>query len=119
LHVHAADGGDVSALRGVGDLEVFDRQEAHRARSFGLRMSSRAYPIMVNARTTNTIARPGGTIHHQFPANGAPWPNAFSKIVPQEVWRGSPNPRNDSVASDRIAIATVSTVCAEMSGPTF
>ena len=40
-------------------------QQAHRPLSFGLRMSSRAYPIIVNESTTSTIATPGGTSHHQ------------------------------------------------------
>ena len=40
---------------------------------------------MVNESTSNTIATPGGTIHHQYPENAAPCPNACSKIVPHEM----------------------------------
>src|SRR5918996_1972502 len=65
------------------------------------------------------MATPGGTSHHQFPAVPAPAPNADSRIVPHEVLSGSPRPRNDSVVSERMAMATSRTVLAKMSGPTF
>ncbi len=65
------------------------------------------------------IATPGGNRYHQAPAEIAPWSNALSRIGPQEMWNGSPSPRNDSVVSVRIAAATVSVVFANTSGITF
>ena len=62
---------------------------------------------------------PGGTTYHHAPALGAPESNAFSSIVPHEMRVGSPSPRNDSAASDRIATATISTVLAKISGSVF
>ena len=59
---------------------------------------------------------PGGTTYHQAPALGAPELNAFSSIVPQEIFVGSPSPRKESAASERIATATISTVLAKISG---
>ena len=42
-----------------------DEKDAHRSRKVaGFMISSRANPHSVNASTTNTMARPGGTIHH-------------------------------------------------------
>jgi hypothetical protein len=49
----------------------------------------------------------------------APEPKAFCSVVPQETESGSPSPRNASVLSDRIAIATVRIVLAKIRGPTF
>ena len=63
--------------------------------------------------------RPGGITYHHAPALGAPDANAFSSIVPQEIRVGSPRPRNDSAASERIATATISTVLAKISGSVF
>src|SRR4029450_13909764 len=110
---HATHGRHRARLGLVGHLEVPPRQDAHRSRSFGLRISSSANPHRVNASTTNTIASPGGTSHHHWPELAAPAPNACSRVVPHDVERGSPRPRNDRVVSDRIAIATRSTVLAK------
>jgi hypothetical protein len=74
---------------------------------------------MVNARTTTTMATPGGTSHHQFPAVAAPALNAPSRMVPHDTLVGSPSPRNDSVLSERMAMATRSTVLAKIMGPTL
>ena len=63
--------------------------------------------------------RPGGITYHHAPWLGAPDSNAFSSIVPQEILVGSPSPRNDSAASERIATATISTVLAKISGIVF
>ena len=63
--------------------------------------------------------RPGGITYHHAPALGAPDSNAFSSIVPHEIRVGSPRPRNDSAASERIATATISTVLAKISGSVF
>ena len=59
--------GSVHAL-GYTRIEIADGQDAHRWRSFGFKISSSANPHSVNASTTNTMARPGGTIHHHCPA---------------------------------------------------
>ena len=59
---------------------------------------------------------PGGITYHQAPALGAPAWNAFSSIVPHEIRVGSPRPRNERAASERIATATISTVLAKISG---
>src|ERR671914_2716342 len=74
---------------------------------------------MVNARTTSTMAIPGGTSHHHCPAVAAPALKAASRIVPHEVLVGSPSPRNARVLSERMAMATSSTVLAKMMGPTL
>ena len=60
----ATHGGDRTGARAVGDVQVADGEDAHRSRSLGLKTSSSANPHIVNARTTRTIARPGGTSHH-------------------------------------------------------
>src|SRR3954447_15471468 len=62
------------------------------------------------------MQRPGGITYHHAPALGAPVSNAFSSIVPHEIRVGSPSPRNESAASDRIATATINTVLAKISG---
>ncbi len=63
--------------------------------------------------------RPGGITYHHASALGAPDSNAFSSIVPHEIRVGSPRPRNDSAASERIATATIRTVLAKISGSVF
>ena len=65
------------------------------------------------------IPRPGGTKYHQASSVTAPLSNASSSILPQDAFDGSPSPRNDSVASERITIGTVSVVLARISGETF
>ena len=81
-------------------------------------MSSRAYPIMVNESTNSTIATPGGTIHHQYPENAAPAERLLQDRAPRELLAlGSGRPRNESVVSVRIAIATMRMVFAKISGP--
>ena len=62
---------------------------------------------------------PGGITYHQASALGAPDSNAFSSIVPHEIRVGSPSPRNESAASERIATATIRTVLAKISGRVF
>ena len=62
------------------------------------------------------MQRPGGITYHHASALGAPDENAFSSIVPHEIWVGSPRPRKESAASERIATATIRTVLAKISG---
>ena len=58
--------------------------------------------------------------YHQAPCADARRPrSAFSSIVPHEIRVGSPRPRNESAASERIATATISTVLAKISGSMF
>ena len=49
----------------------------------------------------------------------APDSNASSSIWPHDGFSGSPSPRNESVASERITIGTVSVVLARISGDTL
>ena len=65
------------------------------------------------------MQRPGGITYHQASALGALAVNAFSSIVPHEIWFGSPRPRKASAASERIATATIRTVLAKISGSVF
>jgi hypothetical protein len=66
-----------------------------------------------------TTHRPGGRRYHQAPKLIAPAANASSSIEPQDTRNGSPRPRNDSVVSERMAIATVSVVFASTNGITL
>ena len=57
--------------------------------------------------------------YHHAPDETAPELLALSSSVPQDGWVRSPSPRNDSVDSDRIAIAMISIVLAKISGSTL
>jgi hypothetical protein len=78
--------------------------------------SSNRKPSIDTASTSTVMQRPGGTTYHHAPALGAPELNAFSSIVPHEILVGSPRPRKESAASDRIATATMRTVLAKIRG---
>ena len=62
---------------------------------------------------------PGGRMYHHASSVTAPASKASSSILPQEAFDGSPRPRNESVASDRITTGTVSVVLARISGETL
>src|SRR5262249_22563647 len=63
--------------------------------------------------------RPGGMKYHQSPWATAPDWLAWSSIVPHDGLAASPSPRNESVDSDRIERAMISTVLAKISGSTL
>ena len=89
----------------VGDAQVVDARTAHRSLSFGLRISSMANPIIVNAEDDeHDRRRRAASIHHQYPARRRPASNASSMIVaPRDVTVGSPSPeeRQRGLRQDR------------------
>ena len=58
-------------------------------------------------------------MYHHASTVTAPASKASASIWPQEALEGSPRPRNDSVASERITIGTVSVVLARIRGEAF
>src|SRR3989442_15802892 len=76
-----------------------------RRRSLGLNISSSEYPMRTKERERMAIASPGGRIHHQEPTAWAA--SALARMCPQEGTVGSPRPRKDNAASDKIAAGTV------------
>ncbi len=70
--VHLAHRGQRPVVGPVGHRELLDLQQAHRSRSLGLRISSRAWPTSVNDSTTRTTHTPGGTKNHHEPVVIAP-----------------------------------------------
>src|ERR1700677_3864860 len=62
---------------------------------------------------------PGGSRYHQAPLVIAPLWYAWLSMAPQDTSVGSPRPRNTSVVSDKIALATVRLVDTRISGVTF
>src|SRR5215467_1892697 len=120
LQARAVDRDDGPARRRILDTQVANLQQAHlEPRNRGLSAWSTEWPVRVNASTTTTMPTPGGMKNHQAPRPIAPDSNAKCSIVPHEVWTGSPRPRNESVASARMAPPITSTVLAKMSGMTF
>src|SRR3954453_5041747 len=74
---------------------------------------------MVKPITSRQMHSPGGTKYHQSPWATAPDWLAESSRVPHDGLLGSPRPRNESVDSDRIDSAMISTVLAKISGSTL
>src|SRR5690606_15519222 len=105
----------------VGDRHVLQLQNRiHRCpRSLGLNTASNARPHNVKLSTTSTIPRPGGSRYHHAPPVTAPVSIADLSMAPQETRLGSPSPRNDSVDSEMIALATDNVVLANTSGSTL
>ena len=58
-------------------------------------------------------------MYHHASRVTAPDSKASSSILPQDALSGSPSPRNESVASERITTGTVSVVFARISGDTL
>ena len=77
---------------------------AHRRPSgFGLRISSRALPTRVKARTTRTTQAPGGAMYHHAPRPGAPasWA-AVEDLAPRRRERvAQPDEREGRLGEDR------------------
>ena len=65
------------------------------------------------------MAVPGATRYAHSGMPAAPLCQALRSMLPQLKFRGSPRPRNESVVSERMAMATTSTVLAKMSGKTL
>src|SRR3712207_9075673 len=74
---------------------------------------------MVKPSTTSTMHSPGGTRYHQAPREMAPSAKADSRMLPQEILKGSPRPRKERVVSVRMATATTRMVLAKIRGKTL
>ena len=73
-------------------------------RSFGFNASRSQSPSRLIDNTMTTSAIPGKMVIHQSPENKNSWPIRISVPSDGRVG-GTPTPRNDSVASVRIAVA--------------
>ena len=100
-------GGDVVGVQVAGQAQLLARIGHRRVADFGLRMSSRAFPTSVNARTTSTTQTAGGAMYHHAPRPGAPVLCAESSSWPHDGENGSPRPMNDRLVSVKTAAAKV------------
>src|SRR5690606_33732304 len=97
-----------AAPRAELDPQALDLQQrlAHqRSLSFGFSASLSPSPIRLTASTVTKIAAPGNVTAHQLVST---YCRLEPIISPQLIWFGSPRPRNDSPASNRIAEPTAS-----------
>src|SRR5207249_2531345 len=115
VEAHAVDNGQARDV----DMQVRDleqRRHAARARSvtdWGSNMSRKLSPRKLNARTTDTMARPGNTPIHQLSKCCAP----VETIEPHSAAGGfAPRPRKDRPDSSRMAVP-ISSAARTMTGP--